>query len=127
MADVKDVELQEGLARSVRKYRRQRGLSQAGLAERLGLSRTTITNVERGTQGVTLLTFVHLAGQLGISAADLLREITEPDALVAAGSTERTAIAEAPGAYREWVASLAATPDDGIARRTRPTGSGDTP
>ncbi|ABD10267.1 hypothetical protein CcI156_22740 [Frankia sp. CcI156] len=102
---MQDVELQRGLAQSVRKHRRQRGWSQAALAERLGLTRTTITNIEHGAQGITLLTFVRLAEQLNVGAPELLAEVI-------AGRPAPSAAPEAPGPYREWVASIASMPGD---------------
>lgn len=102
---VQDVELQRALAHSVRRRRRQRGWSQATLAERLGVTRTTITNIEHGTQGVTLLTFVRLAEQLDLGAPEFLAEVI-------AERPAPSVAAEAPGPYRDWVASIASMPGD---------------
>ncbi|WP_312622743.1 helix-turn-helix transcriptional regulator [Pseudofrankia sp. BMG5.37] len=85
----------------MRKYRRQQGLSQAALADCLGVSRTTITNIEHCTQGVTLLTFVQLAEQLDVDAAELLREVL---------SGQEESGGEL-GKYQQWVDSLAITSD----------------
>jgi transcriptional regulator with XRE-family HTH domain len=49
-----------------------RTLTQEALARRLGLTRTSITNIEKGYQGVPLHTLVELAKALGVAPGDLL-------------------------------------------------------
>jgi transcriptional regulator with XRE-family HTH domain len=58
--------------RLLRSARRAAALSQHELGERVGLSRTSITNIERGSQPVALHTFILLAAAVGIPAAELL-------------------------------------------------------
>lgn len=53
------------IARRVRSWRKQVGLSQEGLAERVGLSRATIARLELGQGGVTLATLERIAGGMG--------------------------------------------------------------
>lgn len=85
-----------------RRLRAARGdahLSQEALGNRVGLSRGSIANIERGSQRVVLHTFVELAAALGVDPARLiphtegrtsrliqaLREAGESDAVVAWG------------------------------------------
>jgi transcriptional regulator with XRE-family HTH domain len=58
--------------RLLRSARRAAALSQQELGERVGLSRTSITNIERGSQPVALHTFIRLASAVGVPAAELL-------------------------------------------------------
>jgi transcriptional regulator with XRE-family HTH domain len=56
----------------VSKWRKKRHKSQEALAAELGLSRTSITNIERGRQHVQLHTLFALARILNIEPSDLL-------------------------------------------------------
>jgi transcriptional regulator with XRE-family HTH domain len=60
------------LSENIRRYRRNKNLSQEGLAETCGLHRTYIGSVERGERNVTLSTLEVLAAALGISVPELL-------------------------------------------------------
>jgi transcriptional regulator with XRE-family HTH domain len=85
--------------RRVRAARDDAGLSQEELASRVGLSRGSIANIERGAQRVALHTFVEIAAALGVDSVRLipqtlgrtarlvraLREAGESDAIVAWG------------------------------------------
>jgi transcriptional regulator with XRE-family HTH domain len=57
---------------SVRTWRKRLGISQEELAERAGLHRTYISDVERGARNVSLESIDKLARALGISVATLL-------------------------------------------------------
>lgn len=57
---------------NVRAHRLAAGLSQEGLAERIGVDRAHVSSMERGQQNVTLLTLWHTAQALGVRASDLL-------------------------------------------------------
>ena len=48
------------------------GMSQEAFAKAVGLSRTSITNIERGRQPITLHTLYSMADILGVEAGDLL-------------------------------------------------------
>jgi transcriptional regulator with XRE-family HTH domain len=62
------------LAGNIRNYRKIKGLSQEGLADRCGLHRTYIGSVERGERNVTLSTLEVVAAALGVSVPTLLTE-----------------------------------------------------
>ena len=54
-----------GMGPTIKALRRQSGLTQAQLAERCGLERTSITNIEKGHQQLTEHTMVRIAEALG--------------------------------------------------------------
>ena len=66
----------EELGAAVRRLRESRGVTQAELAERVGLGRTSMTNLERGRQNPPLSLLPKLARALGVSVLDLVREAT---------------------------------------------------
>jgi len=56
----------------VRELRKERGLSQEGLAHDAGLDRSYVGQIERGERNVTLDNIYRLAGALGVKAGSLL-------------------------------------------------------
>ena len=56
----------------VRARRVALGMTQASLARAVGTARTSITNLEKGTQHVPLHVLLAVAGELGAEGADLL-------------------------------------------------------
>ena len=56
----------------VRSLRAGRGLTQLSLAERSGISRPSIANVEAGRQNVSLRQLCALAAALGVAVEDIL-------------------------------------------------------
>jgi transcriptional regulator with XRE-family HTH domain len=58
--------------RMLSEARRKRHISQEVLADELGLSRTSITNIEKGRQPVQLYSLYVIARLLGIDVKDLL-------------------------------------------------------
>lgn len=54
-----------GLGQIIKALRKMRGMTQAELAVRVGLERTSITNIERGNQALTTLTINAIAAALG--------------------------------------------------------------
>ena len=58
--------------RLVRGHRQHLNLTQVQLAERVGLSRTSITNIERGTQHISLHQLFLLASAVGVAPQELL-------------------------------------------------------
>lgn len=64
--------LYEEFGRDLRKARRKRGLTQQQLGDRIGLSRTSITNMEKGRQQITLHQLYFISSALGCKLDDLL-------------------------------------------------------
>lgn len=60
------------LGENIRKLRRKRDLSQEKLADLVGLTRTSLTNIEKGRQHPPLHTFCDLVDQLKVDFSDLL-------------------------------------------------------
>lgn len=59
----------------VRKFRKERGLSQEELAFNANLHRTYIGMIERGEKNITLTNIQKIANALNVSINDLLDEI----------------------------------------------------
>ena len=82
----------------LRAWRRYRGLTQEQLAERAGISHSTVSRVENGESDLTRTTAAPLAAALKIRTADLFRDPADPDdawstaAKIAALSPERRRI-----------------------------------
>jgi transcriptional regulator with XRE-family HTH domain len=70
LRDVDD--LYRAFGHTLRQARLDAGLTQRLLAERVGLRRTSITNIERGTQHISLHQLFLLAGALGVRPDELL-------------------------------------------------------
>jgi transcriptional regulator with XRE-family HTH domain len=64
--------LYQEFGRLLRKRRKDAKLTQEQVAERIGLSRTSITNIEKGRQHVLLHHVFLLASAVGVSPAELL-------------------------------------------------------
>jgi transcriptional regulator with XRE-family HTH domain len=62
----------------VRRHRMRLNLTQDQLADRVGLSRTSITNIEKGRQKVLIHHLIHLAESLQVSPEALLPPIETP-------------------------------------------------
>jgi transcriptional regulator with XRE-family HTH domain len=71
------------VGRRVRLARERAGLTQDALAGRVSLSRTSVTNIEKGRQKVLLHTLCDLAEALGVTPDALM---PEPDSGVRTGS-----------------------------------------
>lgn len=67
-------ELQVTVGKNVRRIREDRGLTQEGLADLIGVHRTYVGSLEAGSRNLTLRTVEHLAGRLEVAALDLLVE-----------------------------------------------------
>jgi transcriptional regulator with XRE-family HTH domain len=62
------------LGRRLQRFRERAGLTQHELAERAGVARTIIANLERGSRaGITLSNALRIADALGISVDQLAR------------------------------------------------------
>lgn len=58
----------------LRELRKERGLSQEGLADTVGLDRSYIGGVERGERNISLLNIMKISRALKISAKDLFKD-----------------------------------------------------
>ena len=61
------------VGRNAAMLRREKGLTQEGLAEISGLSQQYISGLEQGRRNPTIVTLHELATALGVSHLDLLR------------------------------------------------------
>jgi transcriptional regulator with XRE-family HTH domain len=66
------------LALNLRRYRRDKRLSQEELAHRADIDRTYISAIERGVYAASIDVVDRLARELGVEAADLLRRPPAP-------------------------------------------------
>jgi transcriptional regulator with XRE-family HTH domain len=66
--------------RAVRRLRQDRGMTQAELAARLNLGRTSITNLEKGQQSPPLSMLPEIASALGVTPLFLASEALQGDA-----------------------------------------------
>lgn len=77
-------------------------LTQQDLAKRVGLSRTSVTNIEKGRQQVTLETLYRLAGALGKPPEELLPSRDEVRPGARSGSLHPEALKVSPE-LRKWL------------------------
>jgi len=64
---------------SIRTKRKERGLSQEGLAKSVGLKRPSLSNIEKGRQNILLHTFCDIVETLDCNANSLLPERPRPE------------------------------------------------
>jgi len=69
------MQIQQQLGARIRQFRQKKGWSQEEFADRCGIHRSHMGEIERGHANVTLSTLVVIAQTLGTSAATLLRDI----------------------------------------------------
>lgn len=69
------------LGAAIREAREDSGLSQADLAQAVGLGRTSITNFESGRQHVPLHTLYDIARVLDVELVDVLPKVDDMDEL----------------------------------------------
>ena len=72
------VDVRKRVGFNLRKLRKERGLSQEGLAFECGLHRTYISGVERGVRNPTVLVLEQIAIALEIPSSRLLEEEGAP-------------------------------------------------
>lgn len=65
------MDLARQLAESLRRMRKEAGLTQTAMAKRLGISQPTLNRLESGSQNTTLKTLTHLCRALGCRVGDL--------------------------------------------------------
>jgi len=67
------MDIREDFARNLRKFRRQKGLSQEALAHDAGVDRTYISALERCVYSASITMVEKLATVLGVQPTDLLQ------------------------------------------------------
>jgi transcriptional regulator with XRE-family HTH domain len=82
---MRDAKLFQGFGRQVQRLRREKGWSQDRLAEAIGKTVNTVSNIERGIYSPRLKTIGQIAKALGVS----LHELFEPDPSETASSEQR--------------------------------------
>lgn len=87
------------VGRLIRKHRRKKKITQEDLALRVSLTRTSITNIERGRQRLPLHTLVEIANKLSVDVASLLPAPSQDE-----GVLDRV-LKEHPEPEREWIKS----------------------
>ena len=65
------------LGRNIRTARQNRGLTQAQLAEQVGISRSTLVYLEHGKPGAAIAIYLTVVSALGL--LDSVNEIADPD------------------------------------------------
>lgn len=73
----------------IRAERKKLGITQEELGERVGLKRTSITNIERGTQKIQVHILYAIAEALGVSASSLLPQAPPPGGRELLGRTKK--------------------------------------
>ena len=71
-------DVQKNFGSSVRAWRSRLGISQEALAERAGLHRTYVCDIERGARNVSLKSIQKLASALEVSLATLFAQVPDP-------------------------------------------------
>lgn len=68
------MDVRKRVGRNLKKYRKQKGLSQEALALECGLHRTYVSGVERGVRNPTVVVLEQLARPLDLPAWRLLED-----------------------------------------------------
>ena len=66
------------VGRNVQRLRIKAGLSQASLAERMGVDRAYVSGLELGQRNPTILSLWHVAEALGVRLQQLFQEEPKP-------------------------------------------------
>lgn len=101
----------------VRRAREDRGLTQETVASQVGLTRTSMTNIEKGRQRVALHTLVDIAQVLGVSFTALIPDeellsLPETDAEIPPQFSEAEVallVKDRPSEEQEWIMSALLT------------------
>lgn len=80
---VTDELLYAAVGRRIRKVRTDKNITQEDLAGAVGLTRTSVTNIEKGRQKLLLHTLSAIARRLAVPCASLLPDESELNAVVA--------------------------------------------
>lgn len=95
------------IGQNIQRARYARGLSQAELANRIGLDRTAISRIENGDRSLSALELVHFAEALSVDVSGLLRTPPAKRNLGRARLLMRTAVvSDADATQLEWFIRL---------------------
>lgn len=83
-----DVSFYRQFGQNLRKARRDAGLSQADLALAITLTRASVSNIEKGRQGISLYTFGKMLRVLNVPPSQLLPATHAPSTLLHPGLTD---------------------------------------
>jgi transcriptional regulator with XRE-family HTH domain len=72
---VDDAQLVKGFGAVVRQLRKERGVSQEGLATKAGIDRAYMGSLERGRRNPSLTTIARVARGLDLPISELIREM----------------------------------------------------
>jgi transcriptional regulator with XRE-family HTH domain len=103
--------LPEAVGRRVREARAERGWTLDQFADRSGVSRRMIVNVEAGTTNASLATLLRLASALHISLADLVGGPAQDQRLVVSQAAARTPLWRGDAGGSAVMVASADTPD----------------
>ncbi|WP_063771162.1 helix-turn-helix domain-containing protein [Caballeronia sordidicola] len=95
--------LRELVATNLKLFRGKQGLSQEGLADRAGLHRTQVSQIERALTSVMLDTLASLALALGVNEAQLLTEQNESPVPLKSGPKKKAELISAKKTGRKAV------------------------
>lgn len=96
----------------LREARKAAGLSQAELASRVNLSRTSITNVEIGKQHPSLFLAHQLAYNVGLSLENMISDISDAKKPKTIKSKVENSLKGYPESSREWIRSIVLSTSD---------------
>jgi transcriptional regulator with XRE-family HTH domain len=68
------MDVRQIVGENIRRYRREKGLSQQEMANRMGVDRAYISGLELGQRNPTIITLWHAAQALGVEVHVLLKE-----------------------------------------------------
>jgi transcriptional regulator with XRE-family HTH domain len=109
--DVLVEQIPEAVGRRVRAARTDRGWTLDQLAERSGVSRRMIVNVEAGTSNASIATLLRLATALHVSLADLVTNSTPDERVVVSTAAEHEPLWRGDSGGSAVMVASADTPD----------------
>lgn len=64
------------IGNNIKKIRKERGLSQIDLADKVGISRTYMSDIERGAKNASMKTIVNIANVLDVDISKIMSDTT---------------------------------------------------
>lgn len=90
------------VGRRIKRTREKRGLTQEALASLIPLTRTSITNIEKGRQRIMVHTLLDLAAALRVSPSALLPSAPRKDS----GEPLEELLQQRPRKERDWIRAV---------------------